>query len=135
MKIDISVPKQIVQGWSKTVHGSQPGYISFNKVGCIKAIRSLSGLGLKEAKDLIEAAMAGTVQTVEIAPKLTRPDIEHELRVLRDYGCVVNDVSCNHRTLILDTLRETAIFASSVDEYSLAARLNELLAEEKSNDR
>ena len=27
-----------------------------NKVGCIKAVRAITGLGLKEAKDMVEAA-------------------------------------------------------------------------------
>lgn len=138
MKIEISITKAQVQSWSNSLSGSYTTSTStpaFNKVGCIKAVRTLTNLGLKEAKDMVEAAMNGTPQTANIHASLTRKDIEDGIRSLRDYGCTVNDISTNHRSIILGTIRETAIFASSVDEYSLAARLNELLAEYSSNDR
>ncbi|MDF2577419.1 MAG: rpLL [Chlamydiales bacterium] len=40
------------------------------KIGVIKAIREITGLGLKEAKDLVEEAAKGTAKVVkESAPK------------------------------------------------------------------
>lgn len=48
-----------------------------NKVGVIKAVREITGLGLKEAKDLVEGAPQNVVENVskqqadEIAKKLT----------------------------------------------------------------
>jgi len=47
-----------------------------NKVGCIKAVRAITGLGLKEAKDMVESAPA-TVK--EAATKSEAEDIKKQL--------------------------------------------------------
>jgi len=47
-----------------------------NKVGVIKAVRSVTGLGLKEAKELVEGAPS-TVK--EAAPKEEAEDIKKQL--------------------------------------------------------
>jgi large subunit ribosomal protein L7/L12 len=47
-----------------------------NKVSCIKAVRAITGLGLKEAKDMVESAPA-TVK--EAATKSEAEDIKKQL--------------------------------------------------------
>ena len=47
-----------------------------NKVGCIKAVRAITGLGLKEAKDMVESTPA-TVK--EAATKGEAEDIKKQL--------------------------------------------------------
>jgi len=47
-----------------------------NKVGCIKAVRAITGLGLKEAKDMVESTPA-TVK--EAATKSEAEDIKKQL--------------------------------------------------------
>ena len=50
-----------------------------NKVGCIKAVRAITGLGLKEAKEMVESAPA-TVK--EAATKSEAEDIKKQLEAL-----------------------------------------------------
>jgi len=48
-----------------------------NKVGVIKVVRTITGLGLKEAKDLVEAAPATIKESVS---KADAADIKKQLR-------------------------------------------------------
>ena len=54
-----------------------------NKVGCIKAVRAITGLGLKEAKDMVESAPA----TVKEAA--TKGEAEDMKKQLEDAGASV----------------------------------------------
>jgi large subunit ribosomal protein L7/L12 len=54
-----------------------------NKVGAIKAVRAITGLGLKEAKDMVESAPA-TLK--EAAPKAEAEDVKKQLE---EAGCTV----------------------------------------------
>lgn len=54
-----------------------------NKVGAIKAIRAITGLGLKEAKEMVEGCPA-TVK--EAAPKAEADDLKKQLE---EAGCSV----------------------------------------------
>ena len=54
-----------------------------NKVSVIKAVREITGLGLKEAKDLVE----GAPKTVKEA--LTKPDAEKLQKALTEQGASV----------------------------------------------
>ncbi len=47
-----------------------------NKIGCIKEVRAITGLGLKEAKDLVEGAPK---PVKENAPKAEAEDIKKKL--------------------------------------------------------
>src|ERR1700712_1588804 len=54
-----------------------------NKVGTIKAVRELTGLGLKEAKDLVEAAPKA------VKEGLSKADAEAAKKKLEDAGAKV----------------------------------------------
>jgi large subunit ribosomal protein L7/L12 len=55
--------------------------IGENKVGAIKVVRELTGLGLKEAKDLVEGAPATVKEGV------AKKDAEEMKKKLEDAGC------------------------------------------------
>lgn len=54
-----------------------------NKVGVIKVIRTITGLGLKEAKDLVEAAPA------TVKEGLSKADAEEMKKLLEEAGATV----------------------------------------------
>ena len=58
---------------------------SANKVALIKAVRSVSGLGLKEAKDVCDRLWEGKPQKLNVEPK----NRNFALRELRDAGFYV----------------------------------------------
>ena len=102
-----------------------------NKIACIKAVRTLSGLGLKEAKDLVEAAMEGIEQPLEVKHDLHELDVKKEIAILKEWGGLVTHLGTGHRSIILGTIHEAALFATSTGEYELASKLNLLLADER----
>jgi len=59
--------------------GSQP---SANKIALIKAVRSVTGMGLKEAKDVCDNLWSGKPQRLKVDPK----NRNAVLRELRDAG-------------------------------------------------
>lgn len=69
--------------YSSTV--SITGYTGNNKVELIKAIRSISGLGLKEAKDLSDEVFAGRVVGLIVEPRLR----SHAVATLQSVKCIV----------------------------------------------
>lgn len=125
MKIGIFIPASA----TNTAWG-QSG--AFNKVGCIKAVRTLTGLGLKEAKDLVEAAAGpnGTEQPIAVRIDLPESEVRDQVARLKEGGAVVNHHSGSNRSIILGTIHEATMFATSVGEYELASKLNLLLGEE-----
>lgn len=62
-----------------TITSSQPGA---NRVAMIKAIRVVTGMGLKEAKDLSDIQLTGKTITLTVEPK----NRSSALRELRDAG-------------------------------------------------
>ena len=54
-----------------------------NKVGCIKAVRAITGLGLKEAKDLVEAAPK------EVKTGVAKKDAEEAKKKLEAAGAKI----------------------------------------------
>lgn len=102
-----------------------------NKVAVIKAIRSLSGMGLKEAKDVSE--IVGAQQTFELSSSLysnyanPHVEIENHFRVLRNEGVKVGDSI--HE--ILEDLRELATQALQQGEDELANEILQLVLVEK----
>ena len=61
--------------------------IVVDRVRAIKAIREVTGLGLKEAKDMNDLTQLGNTVTLEIKSSLTR---KYAAEVLRDAGLNVN---------------------------------------------
>jgi hypothetical protein len=95
-----------------------------DKINCIKAIRSLTGLGLKEAK---EASERLGEQTLAFNTALSEAGIEEQFRILRVNGMKVG--SPVH--LILDDLRQLAVQAMQMQEDELANEITQLVLAEK----
>lgn len=55
------------------------GVAGDKKIGIIKVVREVTGLGLKEAKELVEAAEAAPKVLKETAPKAEAEDIKKKL--------------------------------------------------------
>lgn len=115
----------------------------FNKVASIKAVRILSGLGLKESKDIIDKQGPVTIQlkqrfttlgggTALGLPQLLTPDqrqaeIEEQSRILRNNGFCVGDSVHN----ILKGLRALAADALAQGDDDLANEILQLVLIEK----
>ena len=101
-----------------------------NKVAAIKAIRTLTGLGLKEAKD---ASERGGPQEYEINPSIftnyANPvaEIENQYRILRNEGVQVG----GSVHLLLAELRDLAREALKQGEDELADEILQLVLAEK----
>jgi hypothetical protein len=114
-KYTISVPAETVNAGN------------WNKIGAIKAIRILTQLGLKEAKDMVEAAVGSSVPMEVTASTL---DAASAMQDLRNSGVIVRPAGPNTRQLVLDSIREMAILSTVSGEYALAGRINQFLYEE-----
>jgi hypothetical protein len=105
---------------------------SNNKVSVIKAIRTITSVGLKEAKDMSE--IPGVV-TVEIKPQVsygtvvsdTDVFLEEQYRILRNNGVLVGPAV--HR--ILQSLRNLAADALQQGDDDLANEILQLVLAEK----
>lgn len=100
---------------------------NWNKVAGIKAIRALTQLGLKEAKDMIEEAVGRNVEMEVILPSSEAAGL---LQDLEYSGVVVHPAGPAVRQLVLGSIREMAILATVSGEYGLASRINQFLDEE-----
>jgi len=101
-----------------------------NKVAVIKAIRTLTGLGLKEAKDASE--IYGRPQTFEIHPSLTssyaNPHlIDEQFRILRSEGIEIGEPAQK----IIEELRKLGSQALLQGEDELANEILQLVLAEK----
>lgn len=102
-----------------------------NKVAAIKAIRSLTGLGLKEAKDVSERA--GVAQTLELstfhvpAGEDIMRHVETHIRILRTEGFDIVDPVYK----LMDQLRELGAQALRQGEDEFANEILQLVLAEK----
>jgi ribosomal protein L7/L12 len=79
-----------------------------DKIGAIKQYRELTGLGLKEAKDAVDAMEAGRVLPVPAAPAKAPgldPALDPEIRRLVDAGELIEAIK-RYRTLTGAGLKE-----------------------------
>jgi len=95
---------------------------SGNKVPAIKAVRATTGIGLKEAKDAVEAAMEG--QTVEINTSFNPrdPAFTGTLSDLAAIGFDLSDKTIKS-DIILASVKQGAIMATKDENYDLAQLL------------
>ncbi len=98
-----------------------------NKVQCIKAIRTLTGLGLKEAKDLVEAAMV-TPQPVNYAAYISESDRRYAEELLKEAKCILNP-SANIRPRSIYKTKVLVLESVAAGDYEYAKRLLNVLIE------
>ena len=107
-------------------------YNHFDKVAVIKAVRTIAGLGLKEAKDLSEIQKVATVN-INVTPgygaMVSNVDtfLEEQYRILRNNGVLVGPAV--HR--ILQSLRNLASDALQQGDDELANEIMQLVLAEK----
>lgn len=107
-------------------------YHSFDKVAVIKAVRTIGGLGLKEAKDLSETQCVNTVN-INVTPgygsMVSDVDtfLDEQYRILRNNGVLVGPAV--HR--ILQSLRNLASDALQQGDDELANEIMQLVLAEK----
>lgn len=85
-----------------------------DKVACIKAVRTITGLGLKEAKDACERA--GVEQTFLTYPGLSGVGYREEIRILERSGFTIGPTF----DALLEELRMIGIKALKLGEDDLA---------------
>jgi len=108
-----------------------PGQGVQNKVACIKAIRTLTGLGLKEAKDASERY--NEQQSFEFSGSLFLPhiatdqEIDNQFRILRAEMVEVGDPVYK----LLEELRRIGAQALIQGEDELANEILQLVLAEK----
>lgn len=117
----------------RTVSIKMPDYPVINKISVIKSIRIITGIGLKEAKDISEAAGSTYVLPVDF-DYFSRKGVtdletafESECRILRNEGVEVGSVI--HK--ILQNLRVLASEALLQGEDELAGEILQLVLAEK----
>lgn len=101
-----------------------------NKVAAIKALRCITRLGLKEAKDAIESVMSGSVITVDAVGKKGFDSVDDRecLRTLTAEGIGVI-TGGGKRSVILSATRTNAKMAVEDGDYDLAISLINVLKE------
>jgi len=102
-----------------------------NKVACIKAIRTLTGLGLKEAKDI--ADVAGEYNLL-LDPRFYGPDavlyaseFETQARTLRNEGHTLGGII----SVLIQDLRNLAARALEQGEDEFAQEIMQMVLAEK----
>jgi hypothetical protein len=97
-----------------------------NKVEAIKAVRRAADLGLKDAKDTIEAMMDGHSVTVDV--NISDSDVRDALDTLRAVGGEIHTTGEE----LITRIRDVAIDALRASEDALAVELLDALINHKS---
>lgn len=105
----------------------------FNKVAAIKALRQLTGVGLKEAKDVVEKAMTGAL--VDLSPSVPNESlvsVQESYRVLAAQGLeLIQDGK--KVEFIIAAIKESAKLAADEEEEALAILLLDVIRQHKEN--
>ncbi len=112
---------------------------NYNKVATIKAVRAVSGLGLKEAKDAVEAAVErNEVVKVQISRHIESAVVNDCIKTIEQNGLALGYKS--HRIdVVLEGLKQSAILCAKEDEFELSQFIMDALlkyekVEEKRED-
>jgi hypothetical protein len=100
-----------------------------NKVPPIKALRSITRLGLKEAKDAVEAVIAGG--TVELDHVFIDKHDAMQVREINDLAGMGYDLRdrTQKSDIILESVKQSAVLATNENDYELAKLLLNVLTE------
>ena len=96
----------------------------YNVVACIKAIREITGLGLKEAKDIVDVVGQ---HLLNLHSQTTDNQLEESFRILRNNNIAVGKPAWR----ILQELRELGSQALKMGEDELANEIIQLVLAEK----
>jgi len=106
----------------------------FQKVPAIKAVRQLTGIGLKEAKDAVEEAMTGAVVVLEDKRPhdSSAPAMYDAVESLRTQGMELSS-GATKTEFIIQAVRESAKLAADEEETELAILLLDVLRQHEIN--
>jgi len=106
---------------------------SFNKVAAIKALRLLTNVGLKEAKDAVESAMTGELVDLHNAsPRDAMINADEAVNTLHVNGLELLD-GTSKTEFIVTAIKESAKLAADEGEEKLAMLLLGVLRDHKEN--
>jgi len=100
-----------------------------NKVSAIKGVRVLSGLGLREAKDLVERVMPGHSETIIVGHGVMEPRLTEGVQLIRDggMGVALTDHNSPARNGIADELRKVVTYAAMTAQYDIGRAIMDVL--------
>jgi len=100
-----------------------------NKIACIKAVRGLAQLGLKEAKDLVERVTPGHAETIKVHSTVLEPRYTEHIRSLREAGITVqlNLANSAARTGIADEIRRLVTYSTMAAQFDIAKALLDVM--------
>lgn len=100
-----------------------------NRVPPIKAVRSITGLGLKEAKDAVESVMAGA--TVELNHVFIDKHDAMQVQAINELAGMGYDLRDRSQKsdVILESVKQCAVLATKEDDYELARLLLNVLTD------
>ena len=104
----------------------------FNKVSAIKALRQLSGVGLKDAKDAVEAAMTGQVVDLSTTAPVGEYADHDSLRNLTSQGFEFLNGK-GKIPFVIEAIKESAKLAADEEDEELAMLLLGVIAQHKEN--
>lgn len=100
-----------------------------NKVKAIKGVRGLTGLGLKESKDLIERITPGHSETVIIGHDVLEPRFSESVQMVKDSGLtvLVNNHNNAARKDIAEQIRQMVTYATMTAQYDIAKAMLDVM--------
>jgi hypothetical protein len=104
----------------------------FNKVAAIKALRLLSGVGLKEAKDAVEEAMTGAVVDLTQTAPIDELGVQESIRNLEAQGFeFINGKG--KIPFVIEAIKESAKLAADEEDEELAMLLLDVIKQHREN--
>ena len=114
---------------------THPGSLptDFNKVTTIKAVRQLSGVGLKEAKDAVEAAMVGDI--VDLGDFASSDALAAGVESLRNLTAQGFEIVNGRGKIpfVIEAIKESAKLAADEEDEELAMLLLDVIKQHKEN--
>ena len=100
-----------------------------DKVSGIKGVRGLCGMGLKEAKELVERVDPGRVQTLEVHHDMLEPRFTEYVELIKRSGLTVKVVSANSaaRKGISEGIAELVTYATMSGQYDISRALLDVM--------
>ena len=100
---------------------------SYDKVRCIKALRALTGLGLKEAKEFVEEVADKDIVTADVIVKGEEDEIAQAIKNLASAGILADRTSREEIAELTTQLVEVTISAIKLDQLQLSKELLDLI--------
>lgn len=96
----------------------------YGKVAVIKALRSIGGIGLKEAKDGVELAAEGI--PFEFTTTTILRDRYDEMEVFKEHGFILAELD-SKTSIVLESVKQSVVFATKEGDNELARLLLNVL--------